>query len=99
LIRVGVRISERLGTIRLPEVFDVAADRLADPDSDVRASATRMIVGVLGLLKSLEKPLETVGGRRRVWDTLQGALKAGPNPVERKLVERALTEIEPTLST
>ena len=98
LMRVGIRISERHGTIRLSEVFDVAADLLGDPDPDVRTAATRMIVGVLGLLKSLEKSLDIVGGSRRVWDTLQRALQVGPKKVERRLVEEALAKIEPMLT-
>jgi hypothetical protein len=99
LIRVGTRISDRHEMIRLPEVFDVAADLLADPDGSVRTDAARMLVGVLSLLKMLEKPPEIVGGIRRVWDTLQRALKAGPKKVERRLVQEALTKIEPMLTS
>jgi hypothetical protein len=98
LVRLGGQISERHGDVRLPEVFDVASDLLGDPDAGVRTSAARMIVGVLGLLKTLEKPLETLGGTKRVWETLQRALKAKPKPAERMLVEKALMTIEPMLT-
>jgi hypothetical protein len=97
LLRGGGHVSERSGTIRLPEVFDVASKLVMDPDPAVRGSATRMIVGILGLLKQLEKPLTDVGGGKRVREILQHSLEGVPRELERKLVEKALAEIEPTL--
>jgi len=94
LIRFGTRISKRQGDVRLPEVFDAAAGFLDDPDLGVRTSAARMVVGVLGLLRTLQRSLETVGGSKRVWETLRRALEAAPEQVERKLVEEALMELE-----
>ena len=96
LLRMAGQRSDRTGTHRMPEVFDVAESLLGDADAAVRMRAAVVLVGVLGLLESLgaPDPIEAVGGKARVRAALQLSLQASPTPTQREMVDAVLAGID-----
>lgn len=93
LVRAAHPVSKIRGSHRLAEVFDVAGQLLEDADSEVRAVATRIVVGVIGLLKSMGQSVEGLGGPARVRAVLERAIARSPASVEGGLAENVLASL------
>jgi hypothetical protein len=94
LLRLAGQYAQDSAGPRLPDVFDVAASFVADPDLDVRTTAAHIVVGSLHLLKALERGVDSVGGVVRVLEVVRSSLRAGPHAVERRRLEDILARIE-----